>query len=372
MADPLINESAPRRIPVAKPSLGSLEATAAYDAIMSGWISAGPRVDDFERRFAELAGKRYGVTTNSGTTALHLALVAAGVGPGDQVVIPTLTMIAVANAVLYCGATPVFVDSLEGDGNPDGRWLEDCHVAGIRTKAVIVPHLYGVPAAGFLAACRKHLPNVPVIEDCAEAHFATIDGKPVGSFGSLSCFSFYGNKIISTGEGGIVCTNDEQAAERLRSLRAHAFTPGNHFHHQGIAFGYRISEPQGAVGLVQLDRREEFIERRKAIAQRYIEHLRGLSWASFPERTFESAWWVFPIVTPNREFRDGLRKALADAGVDTRSYFVPLHLQPHLRRYVTHEFPVAERLGQCGLYLPLFPDMSDGDVDYVCEVLRGI
>lgn len=370
--DPILNRNAPRQIPVAQPSLTEREANAARDAILSGWASGGPKVEEFEQRFAELTDKRYGVSCCSGTTALHLALMAAGVGPGDHVVIPSLTMVAVANSVLYCGATPVFVDSREGDGNPDGRWLEDCQIASVRTKAVIVPHLYGVPAAGFLEACRKHIPNTMVIEDCAEAHFASINGKSVGSFGNYACWSFYGNKIVTTGEGGMICTNDERAAARLRSLRAHAFTPGNHFHHQELAFGVRITEPQGAVGLVQLDRREEFIARRKEIAQRYIEHLRGLAWVTFPERTFESAWWVFPILTPDQAFRDRLRQSLADVGVETRTYFYPLNRQPHLRKYATHDYPVADKLSTIGVYLPLYPDLSDSDVDHVCEVLRNL
>lgn len=370
--DPTVNRNAPRFIPVARPSLTELEARAAYDAVLSGWVSSGPRVEQFEREFAALSGKRYGVSCCSGTAALHLALVATGVGPRDEVVLPSLTMIAVANAVLYCGATPVFVDSREGDGNPDERWLEDCCIAGMRTKAVIVPHLYGSPAAAFLSACRKHVPHAVVIEDCAEAHFASIDGRPVGSFGNLSCWSFFGNKIVANGEGGMVCTNDERTAERLRSLRAHAFSPDTHFHHQELAFGYRTTEMAAAIGLAQLSRREEFIERRKQIAQRYIDHLKGISWLRITERTFESAWWVFPIVLANPTLRNRVRKALADAGVETRSFFHPMHLQPHLRRYATHQYPVAEVLGQRGCYLPIYTDMTDSDVDYVAQVLRNL
>ena len=174
--DPIVNPNAPRRIPVAKPSLTELEARAAYDAIMSGWVSGGPRVEQFEREFAALSGKRFGVSCNSGTTALHLALVAADVGPGDQVILPTLTMVACANAVLYCGATPVFVDSREGDGNPDERWLEDCHIAGARTKAVIVPHLYGVPAK---AAWCAVMMNEPL---CGCEVFAPMRSRPIRTF----------------------------------------------------------------------------------------------------------------------------------------------------------------------------------------------
>lgn len=372
MPDPAINFSARRQIPVARPSLGPSEADAASRAILSGWASAGPQVAEFERAFAAAHGKQFGVACNSGTTALHLALASLDVGPGDEVIVPALTMTAVANAVLYCGAAPVFVDSLPGDGNPDPAWLADSRVVGASAKAVIVPHLYGVPAAALLRACRKLPPRVTVIEDCAEAHYARINGQPVGSFGALACWSFYGNKIVTTGEGGMVCVNDERAAERLRSLRAHAFTPGDHFRHQSLAFGYRMTEMSAAVGLVQHGRRQSFMARRREIARRYFEHLRGLPWTAFPERTFESAWWVFPVLAPHRDFRDRVRAKLADAGVETRTYFVPLHRQPHLRKYAAREYPVADSLAARGFYLPLYPELADDDVDYICQTLRDL
>lgn len=371
MPDPAINPNAPRRIPVARPTIGEAEAEAAKRAILAGWVSGGPRVEEFERVFAQAHGKKYGVACNSGTSALHLALAAFDIGPGDEVVVPVLAMAAVANAVLYCGARPVFVDSQGGDGNADGSWLADRRIAGPRVKAAIAAHLYGVPAVGFLRACRKHLPGAVVIEDCAEAHYAAIDGEPAGSFGTVSCWSFYGNKIVTTGEGGMVSTNDANMAERLRSLRAHAFTPGDHFHHQSLAFGYRMTEMAAAVGLVQHARRQELLARRKELARRYFAQLQGLAWATFPERTFESAWWVFPVLAPHREFRDRLRARLANAGVETRTYFVPLHRQPHLRKYATCDYPAAESLSARGFYLPLYPDLTDDDVDYICEMLRS-
>lgn len=372
MPDPVVNCQAPRQIPVARPALGRAEADAVRDCVLSGWVAAGPRAEEFEREFAAAHGKRWGVACNSGTTALHLALAALEIGPGDQVLVPTLTMVAVANAVLYCGASPVFIDSQPGDGNPDGSLLDDRRFDKARIKAVIIPHLYGVPAAGLLRACRRRLPGATIIEDCAESHYASVDGQPAGSFGELACWSFYGNKIVTTGEGGMVCTDNERLAERLRSLRAHAFTPGDHFHHRSLAFGYRMTEMSAAVGLVQHARRAELIGRRQQIAQRYFERLRRLAWIAFPERTFESAWWVFPLLAPDRSFRDRVRARLAEAGVETRTYFVPLHRQPHLRQFADGNYPVADALSARGLYLPLYPDLSDDDVDYVCEVLGGI
>jgi perosamine synthetase len=362
--DPIINYAAARFMPVAKPSLTAAEADAARACILAGWVSGGPKVGQFETAFAAAYGRQYGVACNSGTTALHLALAALGVGPGDQVVLPTLTMVAVANAVMVCGAAPSFVDSEPATGNAD--WAQIVRACTSRAvKAVIVPHLYGVPLD-----FRASDVSVPVIEDCAEAHYAAFDdGSPVGSRGPLASWSFYGNKIITCGEGGMVATNERSMAERLRSLRAHAFTPGNHFRHQELAFGYRMTEMAAAVGLVQHTRRAALIARRAAIVERYVEGLGAIGWLELPARTDGSANWVMSVLAVSEARRDAARRALAAAGVETRTYFVPLHRQPHLRRFATADFPVASDLSRRGMYLPVWPDMTDDDVDYVCEAL---
>lgn len=368
--DPIVNSKAPRFIPVAKPSLGEAEARAAFDAVRSGWISQGPIVERFEQAFAACHGKRHGVACNSGTTALHLALKAADVGPGDEVVLPTLTMVACANAVLYCGAMPRFVDSEPATGNADPAWLP--RVIGPRTKAVIAPHLYGVPAIDFVHAARAHAPQATVIEDCAEAHYATVGGRPVGSFGRLAAFSFYANKIVAGGEGGMVLVDCDLTARRLRSLRSHAFSPETHFCHEELAFGVRYTDLQAAVALVQHERRDELLRRRSEIAQRYMAHFKRLSSVEMPRRTSESAWWVFPLLCRDRRERDRLRNRLAEAGVETRSYFIPLHRQKHLQPFATDNYPIAESLSDRGLYLPLWPDMTDDDVDYVAGIVSAI
>ena len=368
MADPIVNLRASRVIPVAKPSLGEAEARAAYEAVRSGWISQGPLVEQFEQAFAACHGKRFGVCCNSGTTALHLALKAAEVGPGDEVVLPALTMVACANAVLYCGGTPRFVDSEPAAGNADPAWLE--RVVGPRTKAVIVPHLYGVPAIDFLNAAREAAPQATIVEDCAECHYAAVEGRPVGSFGRFATFSFYANKIIASGEGGLVLVDCERTAQRLRGLRSHAFSPETHFCHQELALGARYTDLQAAIALVQHERRQELLARREAIARRYSERLAGAASLEIPARTSESAWWVFPLLASDRDARDRLRGRLAEAGVETRSYFVPLHRQKHLRQHATDELPVADSLAGRGLYLPLWPDMTDDDVEYVAEIVR--
>lgn len=368
MSDPVVNKNAVRLIPVARPSLGEAEVMAATSAVSSGWVSLGPRNAEFESLIAEAHGRRHGVTTCSGTTALHLALASIGIKGGDLVVVPSLTMVAVPNAVLYCGATPVFVDSEPLSGNPDPAWAE--RMRTLQPAAIIVPHLYGVVAIDFIQECRRQMPHTPIVEDCAEAHFARCGKRPVGSLGDTAIFSFYANKVITTaGEGGIVITNDEKAAERMRSLRAHAFTPGCHFHHQGLAYGYRMTDVQAAVGIAQFHRRQDLLDRRAAIAGRYNGWLASVDWLEFPSRPAGSTWWVFPILVRPRALamRDRVRCALAEAGVDTRTYFWGGHNQPHLRRYATDRYPVADDLAERGLYLPLWPGMTDGDVDYICD-----
>lgn len=376
MPDPILNPNAPRHIPVACPSFSNAEACAAFDCVRSGWISQGPLVAKFEEQFAAAHNCRYGVACNSGTSALCLALGAAGIGSGDLVVLPTLTMVAVPNAVLFRGAIPLFVDSEPETGNPDSAWVTKLIREGFgNPAAVIVPHLYGVPATDFLEEAMRHWPNATIIEDCAESHYAMMPrlNASVGEASDIACFSLYSNKIIAAGEGGIACTNDAQLAERMRSLRSHAFTPGEHFRHSELAYGSRFTDLSAAVAIVQHSRRIEFLERRAAIAKRYDERLIGCRpWLSFPRRPEGSVSWVYPVLTDSRERRDEVRERLASAGVDSRTYFVPMDQQEHLRQFAADEYPVADRLAACGLYLPMYAGLTDEEVDYVCDVIRGI
>lgn len=369
MRDPVINKSK-RLIPVACPSLTTAEAQAVYDCVISGRVSQGPLVARFEREFAEAHGKQFGVAVNSGTSALQIALASSDVGPGDEVIVPSMTMIACAAAILYLGATPVFIDSETEAGNADPSKLE--RLVTPRTKAIIVVALYGVPCDGFLDACLAHAPHAPVIYDCCEAHYASDSrGQPIASRGWLTCFSGYGNKIITGGEMGIVLTNSDRGADRMRRLRSHAFSDDVHFCHTEHAYGLRWTDLQASVALVQHARRAEFIARRSAIAARYIDGLHGAP-VDFQARTFGSAWWVFPVLAESADHKARIRQALADEGIETRSWFVPLHRQGHLRRYATGEYPVAEDLAARGLYLPLFVDLADEDVDRICAIVRGV
>lgn len=385
MPDPVLNPDAPLQIPVARPSFGIAEAQAAYNTVRDGWISQGPKVAEFEAMFAEAHGCKFGVACNSGTSALCLALGAAEIGIGDNVVIPTLTMVAVPNAVLFRGATPVFVDSEPETGNADSAWVTKLirdEVA--EPAAVIVPHLYGVPARDFLEESMRFWPNAIIIEDCAESHYANLHlGRitlkkslaisPAGSLGDIACFSFYSNKIIAGGEGGMACTSDKRLADRMRLLRSHAFTPGEHFRHSELAYGFRFTDLSAAVAIVQHRRRIEFLEKRQAIAERYDKRLIGAKpWLSFPRRPAGSVSWVYPILADSRERRDRVREVLAAAGVETRTYFIPMHQQEHLRRFAMHEYPVAESLAARGCYLPLYPGLTESEIDYICDAIVGI
>lgn len=364
--DPVVSLTAARHIPVARPSLGPAEAEAAKAAVESGWISQGARVEEFEKLIAESHGARFGVACCSGTTALHLALAGLGIGRGDRVVIPSLTMVAVANAVLYCEATPIFVDSNPDTGNPAGREVN--RIDWRNVKAVIAADLYGVPCDDFVATVGHAAPLVRVIRDRAESHYA----KSWSDF-DIATFSFFANKICSTGEGGMAICRSAETADRMRSLRAHAFTPGDHFNHSELAYGYRSTEMQAAIGIVQHGRRDEFLSRRSRIACLYFEWLSRIEREviEYPSRPYGSVWWVFPILCQSREHRDGLRAVLAADGIESRTYFQPLHRQPHLRRYADAEYPVADDLAARGMYLPLYPSMTDGDVEYVCDSVRA-
>jgi perosamine synthetase len=366
MSEPVLVKDR-RFIPVAKPWITDCEIEAASKVVRSGWISAGQQVEEFEHEFAAAHGKRYGVACNSGTTALQLAITAAGVEAGDRVACPTMTMVACPNAIISAGGNPFLLDSVPGSGCMD---LDEIPARRYRPKAILYVHLYGVPvefdADTWIAKA---------IEDCAEAHYGSFEnGSPVGSRGDFACFSFFANMIIACGEGGMVLTNSAEDAERMRGLRAHAFTKGEHFHHREHALGVRMTDMQAAIGLSQHRRREQIIQRRRRIFRQYMAGP-WPDWVRFQWRTPGSADWVFPILV--REgfglTRDMVRQHLGSAGIETRSWFKPMHRQPHLKRFADGElFPVADDLARRGLYLPIYPEMTDDDVSYVIETVAAI
>jgi perosamine synthetase len=364
--------AAPRRIlPVADTRLDGNELRYVTECIESSWISsAGRFVREFEERFAAEAGCRHGVACASGTSALHLALATLGIGPGDEVIVPTFTMIATANAVSYTGAVPVLVDAEPVTCNLDVDQLAAKVTA--RTRAVVVVHTYGHPAdvEPVLELARRR--GLAVVEDAAEAHGATYHGRRVGSFGDAAVFSFYGNKIVSTGEGGMVTTNDPELARLARRLREHAFSEDRHFWHRYLGFNYRMGNLQAAVGLAQTERLDELVAVRRRNAHRYQELLREVPGLLLPGEMpgVESVYWMYALRVMD-DFgcsRDELRRRLARQGIETRSFFVPIHLQPiYHRRYRGQSYPVSEELCRQGLYLPSGPSLTACEIAWVAR-----
>jgi perosamine synthetase len=362
-----------RLLRVAETILDGNELAYLTECVNGNWISsAGPFVAQFEQEFAAAFECRFAVACSSGTAALHLATAAAGICAGDEVLVPAFTMIATANAPRYLGADPVLVDADAATWNLDPEQLGDKLTR--RTRAVVAVHTYGQPADmdPILRFARDN--GLVVIEDAAEAHGARYRGHPVGSIGDVAAFSLYGNKILTTGEGGVVTTNDEAIAQAARELRDHAFSPERHFWHRRLGFNYRMTNLQAAVGLAQVERREELVARRLDHARRYRELLRAVDGLQLPPELEGGVMWMFGVTVsaPFGIDRDELRRRLAARGVETRTFFVPLHLQPiYYRRFAGQRYPVAEELGRTGLYLPSGPRLSEDDIAYVAGAIRA-
>jgi len=358
-------------IPVCEPTLSGNELKYVTDAVETNWISsAGGYIRRFETMFAEKAGAKYGIACANGTVALHLALATLGLQPGDEVIIPTFTMIATANAVTYLGAKPVLVDSEPATWNMDIAQVEA--VITPRTKAIIVVHTYGHPVEmdGLMALADKH--GLFVLEDAAEAHGAQYKGRGVGSLGHAAAFSFYGNKIITTGEGGMVTTNREDVARLAWNLRDHAFSTERHFWHKFLGYNYRMTNLQAAIGLAQTEQLEKFVAARRANAAYYTQLLRQIPGITTPPEleTVRNVFWMYGIML-EKEFglsRDGLREALAGRGIETRTFFIPMHCQPiYFDQYRGQRYPVAEDLCRRGMYLPSASNLTRNDIETVVE-----
>jgi perosamine synthetase len=363
-------------IPVCEPLAGGKELDYVTDCIRENWISsAGKYISRFEEGFSAYCGAKYGIATTSGTTALHLALAALGVGRGDEVILPTFTMAACAFAVLYTGARPVLVDSEPEAWNIDVREIEKKITP--RTKAILPVHLYGHPCDmdPILSIARKH--GLFVVEDAAEAHGAAYQGRMVGGIGDVGCFSFYANKIITTGEGGMVVTSDEKVAERARRLKDQAFSRERRFLHTELGFNYRMTNIQAAIGLAQLEQIERFVETRRRHAFLYSDLLRGTPGLTLPgEKSWaKNVYWMYAVLIedPFGMSRDGLMAFLRDRGVDTRTLFIPMHVQPVFRDaglFEVESYPVSERLAARGLYLPSGTGLTEGQIFNVCEAIH--
>lgn len=363
-------------IPVFEPVIGDEEINEVVSAMRRGEISGtfGRALDEFEQQFASYCGCRYGVAVSSGTTALHLAVAAAGIGPGDEVLISASTNIATALAVVHNGAIPVPVDSEPMTWNLDLDLIESLITP--RTRAVIPVHLYGHPV-DMVRLCdiaRRH--NLIVIEDCAESHGATCHGQMTGSFGHLGCFSFYANKIITTGEGGMVVTNDAGLAERLRLLRNLAFTKPR-FRHELLGYNFRMTALQAAIGLAQLRKINSIIKEKRRVAESYSRRLRSVPGLQLPAEldwAFNVYWMYAIVVKPEfRLSRDDLARQLAADGIETRTFFCPMNQQPCLQRlpgFRQTPCPVADELWTGGLYLPSTPTLSEETIASIADSIH--
>jgi perosamine synthetase len=359
-------------IPVAAPTLNGNEKAYVLDCLESTWISSsGKYLDRFEAAFAEFCGVRHAVACSNGTTALHLALVALGIGPGDEVIVPTLTFVATANAVTYCGARPVFVDVDAETWNIDPAAVEAKVTP--RTKGIIVVHLFGHPAdmdaIGVIA--RRH--GLFVLEDAAQAHGAECRGRRAGSLGDIATFSFFGNKIITTGEGGMVTTSDDALAKRMRLLRTHGMDPDRRYWHPVIGYNYRMTNIAAAIGLAQLERVQWQLDRRQELAAWYREALgqTGVLTCQAEKDWARHVWWMFSVlVSEEAGNRDGIMDTLRRRGIETRPIVHPLHtLPPYVEASQGERFPAAEAIARTGINLPTWAGLTREQVRTVCDQL---
>ncbi len=362
------------RLPIVEPSLGGNELKYVSDCIATNWISSqGEYVNLFQDAFSTYTGSPYALCTSSGTSALHLALKALGVGPGDEVLVPDLTFGASANAVIHAGARVVFVDV-----SPDTWTIDPEHIEMLitdRTKAIMPVHLYGHPADmdPIMELAEEH--DLFVIEDCAEALGARYKGQPVGTIGHAGCFSFFANKIITTGEGGMITTNDEELHYVMKVMRDHGMQPGKRYWHLYPGFNYRLTNIQAAIGLAQMERIDDFMAARYERVNRYRTQLEDIPGLVLPGEAdwATNIYWLYSILVDEERTgftRDTLMEALRQQGIETRPFFYPLHDQPAYASSNTHTYPVSEWVANRGISLPTSTEVSLEDVDKVCNAIR--
>jgi perosamine synthetase len=352
-------------IPISKPFIGPREKELVIDALDSGWVSSiGKYIDEFEEKFARYCGTEYALAVSNGTTGLHLALATLGLQPADEVIVPDLTFVATANAVAYTGATPVLADV-----DADTLCLDVASVKSLitpRTKAIIPVHLYGHPADMDALTELADAHGLAIIEDAAEAHGAEYKGRRVGGFGKCAVFSFYGNKVITTGEGGMLTTNDRAFHQRAKRLRDHAMSPEKRYFHEERGYNYRITNLQAALGVAQLERIHEFLDRRTEIMSWYNSAIattdsvrlnRVKNWA-------KSAFWMVCLEVDwfDEARRDAFMQKLRARGIDSRPYFCTMSAMPMYRQA---PLPVASRKAQIGLNLPSYFELTKGEVQRI-------
>jgi perosamine synthetase len=362
------------RLPVMEPSLGGNELKYVSDCIASNWISSqGEYVKHFEQAFCDYLAVDFALSTTSGTTALHLALVALGIGPGDEVIVPDLTFAASANTVIHCGAKPVLADVDRYTWTVDPVAIESKVTE--RTRAIMPVHLYGHPCNmdPILDIAARH--DLFIVEDAAEALGAEHKGRKVGTLGDVGCFSFYANKVITTGEGGMVVTSNPALYERMAILRDHGMSKERRYWHLYPGFNYRMTNLQAAIGLAQIERIADFLEYRRQVVDRYNQHLCEVDGIILPPEAewAKNIYWLYSIVVDEQRAsanRDHLATGLADYGIETRPFFYPLHVQPPYQSDESNEYPVTSWLATRGLSLPTANNIRLEDVDRVCDAIK--
>lgn len=378
--------SPPSMIPVARPYIGSEEERAVVEVLRSGWITQGPLVAKFEKEFSNYIGCQHSVAVSSCTTALHLAMVVCRVGPGDEVICPSLSFIATANSIAYVGATPIFCDVSPKTFNLDPLRIEELITP--RTKAILVVHQIGLPAEmnAILEIAARH--NLSVIEDAACAMGSKYDGELIGKpLGTIACFSFHPRKILTTGEGGMITTNDAEVAARLRKLRQHAMSLSDVVRHNAkqviaetydeVGYNFRMTDMQAAIGSVQLDRLPGFLERRRYLASRYDQALQPLSWLETPFvpvnciHNYQS--YMVRLKGKAAQKRDTIMQILLEKNISTRRAIMAIHREFSYRSgHWEATLPQTNLITDSALILPLFHQMSESDQDYLIEALHSI
>jgi perosamine synthetase len=372
-----------KAIPVNAPLLDGNERKYVLECLDTGWISSeGPFVGRFECEFAARVGRKYGVAVSNGSVALDAAVVALGIGPGDEVILPSFTIISCAAAIYRAGAIPVVVDSDPNTWNMDVAQIEKKITE--RTRAIMVVHIYGLPVdmEPVLAIARKH--GIKIIEDAAEAHGQTYRSngtqRPCGSFGDVSTFSFYPNKHVTTGEGGMIVTDDATLADECRSLRNLCFQASRRFVHEKIGWNYRLTNIQAALGIAQLETLDRHVERKRAMGARYTRLLEDAPDILLPQSATayaDNVYWVYGVVLGDSYPFDAAEAAsrLAARQIGTRPFFWPIHEQPIFRSLGFFEgvsCPVAERIARRGFYLPSGLALTDDEIDYVAQVFKAV
>ena len=358
-------------ISLAQPQLNGNEYKYLMDAFLSTWISStGKYITQFEESFSQYCGVQYGVATSNGTTALHLALAALEIGPGDEVIVPDITFAATINAVIYTGATPVIVDIEEDSWCIDPNEIEKAITS--RTKAIIPVHIYGQPCDMERICSIAEKNNLYLIEDCAEAHGAEWQGKKVGSFGIISCFSFFGNKVITTGEGGMCITNSEILKDKMRILRDHGMSKERKYYHEVIGFNYRMTNLQAAIGTAQVERVDAILKWRAELEEQYRQVLSKVPGVILQENELsfrkKIAWLVSILVS--EEKRDRVLSVLKDNGVDVRAFFVPLSEMEIYGKYAANCIR-SKKISNMGLNLPTTFGIKKAEINKMASLIES-